>query len=377
MKRRALRAAHSNPVYPLCTMHHRFSRFLVATSLLLVIAGCDTSDPDPDGSNGPPRTDNLLRGFALSPEGFPEDYSRTEAFFDEVQSLGRGSVLSNSAWRDDLQDGTDAGEIPEAAELVASQSRMNGVEPVTVFGFHSGAELFISVPGNDVNDWSNTDAVAAFAGMAAGFAEQYEPKFLFLGNETDFYAEQDPDGYEAWTAAYRTIRSAVKDANPETAVGTVFNVEHMLGRGVFSGWNTPQTQAWTLHDETTIDVVGLTIYPYLGTADPADIPSSYLDDVVDLIGDRPIVITETGWPADDAGSVVAWLPGEDEQVTFAQRLDAMIAGKNVRAAHWLFLYPATSGLPQNELVTFGSVSVRDENGEKRPVYGFWEVFNTD
>ena len=351
---------------------------LVFAMLLLIAAGCDTSDPDPDdGSNGPPRTDNLLRGFAFSPEGFPEDYSRTEAFFDEVQSLGRGSVLSNSAWRDDREAGTDAGEIPEVAELVATQSRLNAVEPVPVFGFRSGEQLFIRVPGNDVNDWTNADAITAFADMAAAYAEEFEPEYLFLGNETDFYAEQDPDGYEDWTAAYRAIRAAVREASPNTLVGTVFQVEHMLGRGVFSGWNTPQTQAWTLHDAETIDVVGLTIYPYLGLADPADIPSSYLDEIADLIGDRPIVITETGWPAGDAGSVVGWMPGEDEQVTFAQRLDAMIAGKNVQAAHWLFLYPATSGLPQEQLATFGTVSVRDENGEKRPVYGFWEVFNTD
>lgn len=352
-------------------------RILLLVALLVVFAGCDTSDPDPDDSNNPPRTDNLLRGFSLSPEGFPEDYSRTEAFFDEVQSLGRGSVLSNSAWRDDLAAGSDAGRIPEVAKLVASQSRMNGVEPVTVFGFQSGEELFIRVPGNDVNDWTNGDAVAAFADMAADFAAEYDPEFLFLGNETDFYAEQDPDGYEAWTAAYRTVRAAVKEVSPNTLVGTIFQVEHMLGRGVFSGWNTPQTRAWTLHDAETIDVVGLTIYPYLGTADPADLPSNYLDEITALIGERPIVITETGWPANDAGSVVAWNAGEDEQVTFAQRLDAMIAGKNVQAAHWLFLYPAVSGLPQEQLATFGSVSVRDEDGEKRPVYGFWEVFNTD
>lgn len=353
-------------------------RILVVALLAVVIAGCDSSDPDPDGGpNDPPRTDNLIRGFGFSPEGFPLDYSRTEAFFDEVQSLGRGSVLSNSSWRDDREAGSDAGDVPEVAELVGTLSGSKGFEPVAVFGFRSGEDVFIRVPGNDVNDWTNVDAIAAFADMAAAYAGAYEPKFLFLGNETDFYARQDPEGYEHWTAAYRTIRAAVKQASPNTLVGTVFQVEHMLGRGIFSGWNTPQTQAWTLHDESTIDVVGLTIYPYLGLADPADIPSSYLDEIVDLIGDRPIVITETGWPADDAGSVVPWMPGEDEQVTFVQRLDAMIAGKNVDAAHWLFLYPATSGLPQNELATFGSVSVRDENGEERPVYGFWEVFNTE
>ncbi|NNF04021.1 MAG: hypothetical protein HKN17_06105 [Rhodothermales bacterium] len=359
-------------------MTHRSLLILIAASLALVVAGCDTSDPEPNGGpNDPPRPNNLIRGFGFSPEGFPEDYSRTEAFFDEVQSLGRGSVLSNSAWRDDRDGGSDAGDVPEVAELVGTLSRARGVEPVAVFGFRSGEDLFIRVPGNEVNDWTNVDAVAAFSVMAAAFAQEFDPDVLFLGNETDFYARQDPDGYADWTRAYRSIRAAVKQASPGTLVGTVFQVEHMLGRGLYSGWNTPQTQAWTVHDAETVDVVGLTVYPYLGLADPDDIPSSYLDEITDLVGDRPIVITETGWPANDGDTAVPWIPGEDQQVTFAQRLDAMIAGKNVVAAHWLFLYPATSGLPPSELATFGSVSVRDEQGEKRPVYDFWDVFNTD
>jgi len=33
-------------------------------------------------------------------------------------------------------------------------------------------------------------------------------------------AEQDPAGYQAWTEAYRTVRTAVKQASPNTLVGT-------------------------------------------------------------------------------------------------------------------------------------------------------------
>jgi len=353
-------------------------RTLTAFALTLALAACGSeggTDPGDDDPIDPP--DGLLRGVALSPDGFPDDFSQVEAFFQEVGGWDRSTVMWNGPWRDDLVDGTDAGTVPAAAQLVANGSQEGQrFTPVFVFGWRSEEQLFIRVPTNPVNDWRNLDAREIFAQMLADFATARTPSHIFLGNESDFYVEQDPVDYARWIDAYDEAYDAIKAVSPGTRVGPVFNVEHMLGRGAFSGWNEPFTEAFTLHDPERVDVVGLTVYPYLGTADPADVPADYLDGIFDLIGERPIAITETGWPAGAPGGPVPWAPGTAEQVTWLERLEAMLDGRDVDFVQWLFLHPLASGSP-DVLSTFGTVSLRDNAGATRPVYDPFVAFGAE
>lgn len=337
--------------------------------LLLLPAGCDTSEPDDGGPVGTPGTptifQNIERGYALSPRGFPEDFSQIEAFFDEVQALGRASVQVNTLWRDNATGGA----IPAVAQVAAAQDALRDVQLVVVFGW------------NEMDDWSNPETVQSFARMAASYAAAHKPDYLFLGNETDFDAERDPTAYAEWTAAYRTIRQEIKLRNPATLVGTVFNAEHFMGTGRFSGWTSPVTEAWAAHQPATIDVVGLTVYPFLGSATVADVPDTYLRPLFDLIGNKPIVVTETGWPADSFDGTsegpVAWTPGEDAQVQFTTKLRTMLAGRDVRVVNWLFLYPLASGASPDVIRTFGSISAYGRDLSPRPLYDAWQAFNVD
>lgn len=355
---------------------------------LLLTASCGVVEttvaprPDPEAEAPAEETEpttgtpaaGLLRGVGLSPAGFPDDFSALEAFFDEVAGWGRGAAMWNGAWRDDATAGTDAGEIPVAAALVAGRAEGGArFAPIAVFGWRSGDTPLIRVPADDTNDWRNTAAAAAFRDAVAAYAEAYRPALVFLGNESDFYWALDPDDYQRWIAVYDDAYDAIKAASPDTLVGPVFNVEHLMGWGTYSGWTSPQTEAFTLHDRTRIDVVGLTVYPYLGHAAPADVAVDYLAPVFDLVGDLPVAITETGWPAEAPAGPVAWQPGEAEQVAYLTRLGEMLAGRDVRLVNWLFLHPMASGSPE-VLATFGTVSLRDAAGAPRPIYEAFVAF---
>lgn len=325
--------------------------------------------PTPTPTPTVPAPATLLRGVALSPQGFPVDYTRMTAFFDEVATFGHAAVMWNGAWRDDAVVGTNAGTAPAAATLVGNGGQSGfRFEPVPVFGWRSGTTLYIRVPENQTNDWSNTQARFAFRTMLRIYASIYHPKYIFLGNENDFYYEQDPVDYARWIAAYNEAYDAIKVGSLETKVGPVFSVEHMMGTGTFSGWTKPRTEAFTLHDRSRVDVVGLTLYPYLSKASPADVPANYLDAVFSLVGSIPVAITETGWPA-SASAAVAWQPGEAQQTAYLARLTSMIAGRNVALVNWLFLFPMATPNP-----TFGTVSLRNESGGKRPIYDAFVAF---
>jgi hypothetical protein len=146
----------------------------------------------------------------------------------------------------------------------------------------------------------------------------------------------------------------------------------MMGTGTFSGWTKPRTEAFTLHDRSRVDVVGLTLYPYLSKVSAADVPANYLDAVFSLVGSIPVAITETGWPA-SASTAVAWQPGEAQQTAYLSKLTSMISGRNVVLVNWLFLHPMSSATPEI-LSTFGSVSLRNEGGAKRPIYDAFVAF---
>jgi hypothetical protein len=344
----------------------------LSAALLLAVACGSKDEPAPVDTCPLP---GLVKGVALSPAGFPLDYTKVPEFLAEVGAFRDSGVMWNGAWRDDAVAGTDAGTVPLAAQLVSDSAAANCYTPVVVFGWRAGETLFVKVPSDATNDWTNAAAVAAFQAMLAAYAAAERPPFVFLGNENDFYAEQSSAGYAAWLAAYGTLRDAVKAASPATLVGPIFNFEHLSGTGALNGWTTPRWSALTDHDLAKVDVVGLTVYPFFQHASVAAVPDAYLAPLFDRIGAKPVAITETGWPAEDLGGLdPPWSTSEAEQVAYVSKLFTLTAGRDVRLVNWLFLNPMVDpGGSPVEWKLFGSVSLRDAAGQKRPAYTAWEA----
>jgi hypothetical protein len=324
-------------------------------------------------SSSQPQPSRQIRGFGLSPFGFPVDYSGTVAFFIEVAGLGHSDVMWNGAWRDDVVGGSDAGTVPAAATAVAQAGQTYGFTPVAVFGWRSGSTLFVSIPTNTVNNWSNTDARSRYSAAVSSYASAYQPKFLFLGNENDFYYAQDQADYANWIVAYNAAYDAVKAVSPSTLVGPVFSFEHVAGSGALNGWTTSYWGAVDAHDFSRVDIVGLTLYPWLNYADPSQVPAAYLDPLFSHIGNKPVAITESGWPAENLGSLnPLWTTSEQAQVDYIPVLGSMIQGRDVPLVNWLFLNPLENdGSSSLDWKLFGSVSLRDSTGAKRPAYDAW------
>ena len=177
-------------------------------------------------------THDILHGVALSPLGFPVSYDNITDFFGEIQSEHSGaSLLWNGAWRDDTSDGTDSGDIPAGATLLASNAATYCFEPIAVFGWRTGTTPFLNTPTNSENSWANTEARTTYARAVAAYASTYKPRYIFLGNENDVYYESNPTDYANWIEAYNTAYAAIKEVSPDTSVGPVFNFEHLSGTG--------------------------------------------------------------------------------------------------------------------------------------------------
>ncbi len=357
----------------------RVATALVAAALA-ALAGCQSNVAVTDSGSptvaSPVPSGGTVSALALSPEGFPADYSASAAFFAEAATFPTPGVVWNGAWRDAP---ANAGAIPAGAEAVAAQSAAGGMTGIFVFGWRSGDRPDLNVPSDATNDWSNTAASELYAKAVASFAATYHPTYLFLGNENDYYYAQNPDDYARWIAAYNVAYDAVHAASPSTLVGPVFQYEHLSGLGKLAGMTSPNWGALSAHDLGKVDVVGLSLYPFFSYTSPGEVPTDYLSPIVDLLPNTPIVITETGWPASKPdGFEAPWVASPESQAAYAAALPGLVrgaAGADVRAVTWLYLFPpvpaSRGGLGGQAYDIFGSISLRDEAGSKRPVYDVW------
>lgn len=347
---------HSHPLRSACVLS------------LLLLLGCDKERrefPPAPGPGEPP-----VRSVALSPQGWPQDFGNIVAFFEEAATIPRGGVMWNGAWRDDVANGSDAGDVPEAAVLTLTQSRARGVSAVLVFGWRGGESVHLSVPQDATNAWTNETAARLYREVITEVAATYRPPFLFLGNESDAYFASNPDDYARWVAVYEETYAAVKAVSPETLVGPIFQHEMLAGIGHLAGHTEQRWGALEAHDLEKVDVLGLTLYPFFAHATPEEIPSDYLAPLLARVGDTPLAITESGWPAsaEDPFSP-PWVASEEAQVGYVDALDRVLEGVDVRLVTWLYIHPPRPGvLSQLEQDLFSSVSLRDETGTRRPVY---------
>lgn len=305
--------------------------------------------------------------------GFPNDYSHFPDFLAEVGDLPNSGVLFNSAWRQDVEFGSDAGIIPATAIDLLKEAANYDYTPMIVFGWRTEQQLHVEVPANQTNDWTNTEAKALFKQMLEDLAA-YHPPYLFLGNESDAYFIANQDDYTRWVAFYNEAYDAIKTVSPETEVGPIFQYERMSGQGYINRWTTPYWGALEAHDLNKVDIVGITLYPWLSVVTPEDIPDGYLDPLTERIGDKPIAITETGWPGDSFGLQTPWEASPEAQLRFVDALARILNGANIRILNWLHLYQMQLPADRTEFAEFTSISLRDAEGNKRPIYDVWVEF---
>lgn len=350
-------------------------RYIAIT--LLLLAGLACSGTVPQAPAPIPSVDGVVKGFGISPEGWPQDFSRLEDFLAEVGSFPNGGLMFNGGWRDDLLEGTDAGEIPDTAAGITGRAAEFGYVPINVFGWRSqGNIVHLAVPDNPANDWTNEAAKDLYQQMLVAFAETYQPPYIFIGNESDEYFIGHPEDYLRWVEFYNRAYDAIKAVAPNTLVGPIFQYERMAGIGQINNWNEPHWGALDSHDLNRVDIVGLTFYPMFSVATPQDIPDDYLAPIQARIGDKPIAITETGWPAEYFGEPeLPWQASEELQVAYIEALERVLEGANIEILNWAFLYPlGDSGDGNIVWELFGPLALYDRQGNPRPALQAWLEF---
>jgi exo-beta-1,3-glucanase (GH17 family) len=186
----------------------------------------------------------------------------------------------------------------------------------------------------------------------------------------------NPEDYARWVEFYNQAYDAIKRVSSETQVGPIFQYERLSGQGTFNQWTSPQWGALETHDLDKVDLVGITVYPWLGVATPEEIRDDYFDPLIEHIGSKLVAITETGWPGENLGLESAWEASPEAQIRYVEALDRALEGVDLRILNWLHLNQMSR--PEGNQTfwqVFSSISLRDIEGNKRPVYDIWMNFS--
>lgn len=192
----------------------------------------------------------------------------------------------------------------------------------------------------------------------------HQPAYLGLGNEVNLLATKDPAAFEQLVALWQQALPVVRELSPDTKVFVTFQYEWLLGRrdGWFGGAvGDPQ---WDLLDRFPgADLIGLTTYPSLVFDHPADLPADYYTQVAQHT-DLPVILTEVGWTADEA---LTLLPGSaTEQTDYIALLSQQAAAARVEAMVWTFVHGEQVAEQQ-----FNGMGLFDRDGSPRPAWTAW------
>lgn len=311
-------------------------------------------------------------GYALSPQGFPNDFSQMGTFLQETASLcGNGIVYANGDWRDDT---ASSGIIPNLQKTISQlQPNPYGYTDMLTYAWATYPALHLNTLSDPTNNWTNSDMRSRFLQMLIRTADSLQPAYLFIGNEVDLYLTIDSLDYYNWISFYETAYDSVKAHSPGTKVGTVFSYEHLSGNGTLTGspeWMTPHWNALDDMDTSKMDMVGISFYPFFQYASANAVPNTYLDPMFTHISNKPLVFTETGWPGDSL--IGPWNANAQEQVDFVNKLFTLVGAHNVPAVNWFYLNYMMSNSISPDVLIFKSVALRDSLGNDRPALALWQ-----
>jgi len=245
---------------------------------------------------------------------------------------------------------------------VVEAVRTNGMEPVLTLSFATitevpgeGLAYTICWPNHTATNITDPAFREAWVAEAKDLSEEFQPKYLSLGNEVNDYFYLHPEDLEPYLTLYDEAYTEIKKVSPGTQVFIVFSYTHLIDN---NQWDLIETF------DSRADLIGLTTYPWKHYASPEHIPENYYSQIINYTN-KPIAFTEIGWPSDDS---------EAEQAEFLGIFQQRTNGMDLEMVNWLFLHEVKlegniGSITEEETHT---IALKKADGSKKEIYSKWE-----
>lgn len=215
----------------------------------------------------------------------------------------------------------------------------------------------------------------ALRGWVLAVSRLLKPEYLGLAAETNLIRAAAPTIYPAVKQTANDAAADLRAAGSSAVLFVSVQVEVAWGRpgnGVFAGIATDRA------DFAFMQMIGLSSYPYLGYAQPEDLPADYYSRLQSPNSPLPMMLCEGGWPSQGVGSGPGAIQSTPAlQARYVPRIAALLDG--VAARGWIQLTFTDIDLaewpppvPPN-LATFATLGFVDARYAAKPALAQWDA----
>jgi hypothetical protein len=242
---------------------------------------------------------------------------------------------------------------PDVIESIQfAETYAEGVDPIVALGWDF--EI--------VDDTYFSRNLPEIRNTVRAILDNFELDYLAFGVEANrLIPEVSQAAFLDYVAAYQEVYDLVKFHSPETRVFAIFQLEYLKGAALLSGLEfEPHWEALD-HFEGRLDLVGLTIYPFLEYTSVAEIPTDYYQEIPQYI-DLPIAITEMAWISEDVSIIQG---SEQAQIDFLLGILEETRDWDLEMMLYSFLYEP------HGVDLFETAALHTYQGDAKPVYDYW------
>ena len=315
------------------------------------------------GTNGPSNTNlsTSTRSFYLGLVPTPAN-SPNSSFADITNGYEETGKLADIGMVWVANEGIGEAVLLNQTRVITAM-RVYGLKPFVTLNFATieqgsgGLVYAIDAPQGIAPNLSDSGFRTAWINEAKTIAQEFHPDYLSLGNEVNDYFYSHPGDLSAYLSLVGEASAAIHKVSPNTKVLVVFSYGHLV--------ETNQLSMLQKFNNSGIDLIGLTTYPYQNFSTPEMIPSNYYTQVSQYTN-LPVAFTEIGWPSAAPSSQVM-------QADFLTTFLTLTKGLNIEMVNWLFLHDTIVGGIAGEISnqSTATIALMNANNTTKEVYTAW------
>lgn len=207
--------------------------------------------------------------------------------------------------------------------------------------------------------------------------EHFKPDYLAIGIEVNEMIHHSPRKWPAFVELYKHTYSELKKTYPDLPVFATVTLHNLTNKG----WKDLQRQQDEIRDFLQLlDVVGISYYPFM--AGQSERPIEILD-WVRKFTDKPLAITETGYPAETitlkSYNVTISSNPAKQTTYFETLLDRAIRDDYLFVIAFLYrdydaLWEKIKSTAPEAFIVWKDCGLIDEQGNRRPAYDVWKRY---
>lgn len=145
----------------------------------------------------------------------------------------------------------------------------------------------------DGETFENDQVRKQFNNDILNLTSKYNPDYLTLGVEVNYYALTSPEGYEQYVKLFNEIKNSVKSTHPNIKIGLSFQLELLYG--IHTEWKEENTLQALDAIVENLDYIGISTYPNFSRSsnDNSFYSLNYIDSISSSYN-LPTGILETG-----------------------------------------------------------------------------------